>query len=97
MDNKEYESLCCMESKTPCLYHRYETVYICGCGKLVSHSQGDWNDHRLHPNGINIPSYRFYHGDTVFTLFDRLHGYGLLPYFDPNYRTVYIAIAEAQP
>lgn len=79
-----------------CIMHRYNTVYLCGCGQLISHSQGDWNDHRLHPNGINIPSEYYHHGDTAQTLFDRLQVYGCLPYGTPGYNAVYDAISEAQ-
>lgn len=93
---KKYESVHepQIETGCNCIYHRYNTVYICGCGKLVSHSQEDWNEHRLHLNGINIPSKYFYHEDSVITFFDRLHIWGLLPYFDENYKTVYNAISE---
>ena len=79
-----------------CIFHRYKTVYICGCGKLVSHSQSDWNEHRLHPNGINISSEYYWHEDTVLTLWDRLQAYGLLPYDDNNYSSICTIIGELQ-
>lgn len=84
----------CRESRSPCEFHRYQTVYICGCGKLVSHSQGAWNEHRLHPNGISIPIEYYRHDDTASTLFDRCHAYGCLPYFEDAFQTVYAALAD---
>ena len=90
------ESIRCMQSNTPCIMHRYESVYICGCGQLISHSQGDWDEHRLHPIGISIPSEYYAHGDTAKDLFDRLSVYGELPYFDEGYRNVYNAIADTE-
>jgi hypothetical protein len=77
-----------------CVYHRYNNVYLCSCGKLVSCSQGDWNEHKTHPNGIVIPSGYFYHEDTAKTFFDRLHAFGLLPYFQDGFNSVYSVITE---
>ena len=79
-----------------CIYHRYQTVYICGGGKLVSHSQADWDVHRLHPNGINIDSKWYKHDDTASKLFDRMTVYGLLPYGTNEFDTVYSRMADLQ-
>ena len=79
-----------------CIYHRYKNVYICGCGKLVSNSQDDWSEHKLHKNGILIPSEYYWHDDTILTLWDRLSGYGLLPYFDDNFNDVSDQISKLQ-
>jgi hypothetical protein len=76
------------------MMHRYNTVYLCSCGKLVSHSQGAWNDHRLHPNGISIPARYWNHGETARELFDKLQAYGLLPYGTPGLDNVYLFFAQ---
>lgn len=83
-----------MSDTCECIFHRYSTVYICGCGKLVSHSQADWDAHRLHPNGINIPSKRFKHGDNAASLFDRMHIEGLLPCGSDAYEAVCSALRQ---
>jgi len=77
-----------------CLEHRYHVVTICGCGKLISHSQAECDEHRLHPNGINIPSEWYKHGDTASELFDRMSAYGLLPYGTEGFEAVYAVLAE---
>jgi hypothetical protein len=91
-DNSETNE--CVESETPCMMHRYHVVHICGCGTLHSHSQGDCNDHRLHPIGISIPARFCNHGETAHDLFDKLTVYGLLPYGTKGYENVYSYFAE---
>lgn len=53
-----------------CMFHRYTAVHICPCGAVISHSQGDWDEHRLHirdnPDGYEtFNSYIYEHGDTA--------------------------------
>jgi hypothetical protein len=86
----------CIESAAPCMMHRYNTVYLCSCGALVSHSQGDWNEHRLHTNGISIPARYWNHGESAAELFDKLQVYGLLPYGTVGYSAVYDHFAEVR-
>jgi hypothetical protein len=89
-----YETDCCIESNTPCVIHRYHVVHLCGCGKLYSHSQGDCNEHKLHPIGINIPSRFYNHGETAKQLLDKLQVYGLLPYGENGLNNVYFYFSD---
>jgi hypothetical protein len=76
------------------MYHRYHVVHICSCGKLYSHSQAECDEHRLHPIGIDLPSYYLEHGDTAKTLFDRISKWGLMPYGTEGYHNVYDYMAN---
>jgi hypothetical protein len=92
----DYQTEECINSSCPCLAHRYHVVHICGCGELYTHSQGDCNDHRLHPVGIDIPSRFYNHGETARGLFDKLMVYGLLPYGAKGLENVYSSMAERE-
>lgn len=81
---QEYENKIC-----ECVFHRYNQVHICTCGELISHSQADFDAHRLHAGFINIEAIHYNHGDTASILFDRMQGYGLLPYGTPEFEKVY--------
>jgi hypothetical protein len=79
-----------------CEMHRYSVVHICECGRVISHSQGDWNTHKNHGAMLTTPSYHYQHGDTAKTLFDRLHAYGKLDYGSDAFRKIYDVIAEME-
>ena len=79
-----------------CLIHRYHVAHICICGKIISHSQADFNQHKNHGGLLNFDPVWYKHGDTVTTLWDRLHGYGLLDYFNPDYTEIYMALCEKE-
>ncbi len=79
-----------------CKIHRYHVAHLCSCGRLISHSQGDWDSHKHHTAMIDVDPTWYRHGDTSDDTFGRLNAYGLLPYFDPNYTDVYIGFADRQ-
>ena len=55
-----------------CIYHRYHVVHVCGCGALISHSQGDWNEHRLHEGEmVTLDSAKYQNGDTAETVVEK--------------------------
>ena len=90
-DTTPYE---CQNSKTPCLYHRYSSVYFCGCGELITNSQPQRDAHRTHPEGFLTDSINYQHGDTARDCFDRLSAYGLLPYEDKGFAAVYDSMSD---
>jgi hypothetical protein len=70
------EGGCSMDSGCSCLYHRYEIVHICPCGELISHSQGDWDEHRFHEGDWRtVHSSLYRHGDTAQDLLSRIVDY----------------------
>ena len=58
-----------------CLIHRYHIAHICSCGKLLSHSQGDWEVHKNHKM-ISFNPIEYRHGTTAKEVYDRLIAFG---------------------
>ena len=49
-----------------CLIHRYHVAHICGCGKLISHSQAEMDQHRTHEGEwLDFDPDIYEHGDTA--------------------------------
>ncbi len=48
-----------------CLFHRYHVVHICACGKLISHSQAEMDEHRGHGPKESYPAALYHHGDAA--------------------------------
>ena len=47
-----------------CIYHRYTAVHICPCGQIISHSQDDWNLHKIHIKDAALGTYETFYSDT---------------------------------
>jgi hypothetical protein len=55
-----------------CWFHRYHVVHICGCGQLIDHSQGAWDQHKFHGgNWETFPSELYRHDDTPESIRER--------------------------
>lgn len=79
-----------------CVIHRYHVAHLCSCGRVISHSQADWDTHRFHEHMINFEPKQYKHGDSFRDVFDRLSVAGTLPYGTPAFEAIYTLLAEAQ-
>lgn len=77
-----------------CPIHRYHVAHICACGEVISHSQSAWDAHRFHGGMLNFSPEWYKHGDTSEEVFDRLHVFGELPYFEPIFRQLWQRFAD---
>lgn len=77
-----------------CPIHRYHVAHLCECGKVISHSQADWDAHRFHGEMINFSPEQYRHGDSFREVFDRLHARGTLPYGESSFERIYSILAE---
>ena len=74
--------------KCDCMIHRYHIAHICECGHLLSHSQGDMNEHRHHEM-IDFAPEEYKHGQTASQVYNWLQVKGVLPYGTKAHEAVY--------
>jgi len=73
----------------------YHVAHICKCGKLCSHSQGEFDDHLKYCEFISFPTEEYYNeGDTAAIVFDRLIAYGAINLDNPAWEKVYMYFAN---
>ncbi len=77
-----------------CPLHRYKVAHFCACGRVISHSQADFDTHKFHGGLVNFDSRWYKHGDKPRDTWGRLNVMGLLPYFAEDYGNVWPAFCD---